>query len=83
MSSGSWYTSKLYDKIIKMPSKSHETIPLKMFSLCDLKENFAKRNVAKFRTFEQCRNVKTDERHFGSRNFLPIDIYIKLFNKSQ
>jgi hypothetical protein len=29
MSSGSCLTSKLYDKIIKMPSKSHETIPLK------------------------------------------------------
>jgi hypothetical protein len=28
MSSGSCLTSKLYDKIIKMPSKSHETIPL-------------------------------------------------------
>jgi hypothetical protein len=25
-------TSKLYDKIIHMPSKSHETIPLKLFS---------------------------------------------------
>jgi hypothetical protein len=29
MSSGSSLTSKLYDKIIKMLSKSHETIPLK------------------------------------------------------
>jgi hypothetical protein len=29
MPSGSCLTSKLYDKIIKMPSKSHETIPLK------------------------------------------------------
>jgi hypothetical protein len=28
MSSGSKLTSKLYDKIIKMLSKSHETIPL-------------------------------------------------------
>jgi hypothetical protein len=28
MSSGSCLTSKLYDKIIKMPSKAHETIPL-------------------------------------------------------
>jgi hypothetical protein len=28
MSSGSCLTSKLHDKIIKMPSKSHETIPL-------------------------------------------------------
>jgi hypothetical protein len=28
MSSGSSLTSKLYDKIIKMLSKSHETIPL-------------------------------------------------------
>jgi hypothetical protein len=28
MVSGSDLTSKLYDKIIKMPSKSHETIPL-------------------------------------------------------
>jgi hypothetical protein len=28
MSSGSSVTSKLYDKIIKMLSKSHETIPL-------------------------------------------------------
>jgi hypothetical protein len=34
MCSGSCLTSKLYDKIIKMPSKSHETIPLKA-----LKEN--------------------------------------------
>jgi hypothetical protein len=30
MSSGSCLTSKLCDKIIKMPSKSHETIPLKV-----------------------------------------------------
>jgi hypothetical protein len=30
MSSGSCITSKLYDKIIKMSSKSHETIPLKI-----------------------------------------------------
>jgi hypothetical protein len=30
MSSGSCLTSKLYDKIIKMPSKSHETIPLNL-----------------------------------------------------
>jgi hypothetical protein len=29
MSSGSCLTSKLYDKIIKMPSKFHEAIPLK------------------------------------------------------
>jgi hypothetical protein len=29
MSSGSSLTSKLYDKIIKMISKSHETIPLR------------------------------------------------------
>jgi hypothetical protein len=29
MSSGSSLTSKLYDKIIKMLSKSHETIPLR------------------------------------------------------
>jgi hypothetical protein len=28
MCSGSSLTSTLYDKIIKMPSKSHETIPL-------------------------------------------------------
>jgi hypothetical protein len=28
MSSGSSLTSKLYDKIIKMLSKSHETIPV-------------------------------------------------------
>jgi hypothetical protein len=28
MSSGSSLTSKLYDKIIKILSKSHETIPL-------------------------------------------------------
>jgi hypothetical protein len=35
MPSGSCLTSKLYDKIIKMPSKSHETIPLK-------NENYAK-----------------------------------------
>jgi hypothetical protein len=28
MSSGSCLTSKLYDKIIKMPSESHENIPL-------------------------------------------------------
>jgi hypothetical protein len=28
MPSGRCLTSKLYDKIIKMPSKSHETIPL-------------------------------------------------------
>jgi hypothetical protein len=32
MSSGSSLTSKLYDKIIKMLSKSHETIPLSPFS---------------------------------------------------
>jgi hypothetical protein len=31
MSIGSCVTSKLYDKIIKMPSKSHETIPLKQW----------------------------------------------------
>jgi hypothetical protein len=29
ISSGSCLTSKLYDKIIKMPSKSHKTIPLR------------------------------------------------------
>jgi hypothetical protein len=29
MSSGSCLISKLYDKIIKMPSKYHENIPLK------------------------------------------------------
>jgi hypothetical protein len=29
MSSGSWVTSKLYDKIKKMPSKYHETIPFR------------------------------------------------------
>jgi hypothetical protein len=29
MYSGSCLTSKLYDKIKKMPLKSHETIPLK------------------------------------------------------
>jgi hypothetical protein len=29
MSSGSSLTSKLYDKIIKIISKSHETIPLR------------------------------------------------------
>jgi hypothetical protein len=39
MSSGSILTSKLYDKIIKMLSKSHETIPLKegkqkQYSVC-------------------------------------------------
>jgi hypothetical protein len=28
MSRGSCLSSKLYDKIIKMPTKSHETIPL-------------------------------------------------------
>jgi hypothetical protein len=28
VSSGNCLTSKLYDKIIKMPSKSHESIPL-------------------------------------------------------
>jgi hypothetical protein len=33
MSTGSCLTSKLYDKIIKMPSKSHETIPLKISEL--------------------------------------------------
>jgi hypothetical protein len=41
MSSGSCLTSKLYDKIIKMPSKSHETIPLRTFTLkitCDRKK---------------------------------------------
>jgi hypothetical protein len=31
MSSGSCLTSKLHDKIIKMSSKSHETIPLSRF----------------------------------------------------
>jgi hypothetical protein len=31
MPSGSCLTSKLYDKIIKMPSKSHETIPLNQY----------------------------------------------------
>jgi hypothetical protein len=30
MSSGSSLTSKLHDKIIKMLSKSHETIPLRL-----------------------------------------------------
>jgi hypothetical protein len=30
MPSGSCLTSKIYDKIIKMPSKSHETIPLRL-----------------------------------------------------
>jgi hypothetical protein len=30
MFTGSCLTSKLYNKIIKMPSKSHETIPLIM-----------------------------------------------------
>jgi hypothetical protein len=29
MSSGSCLIYKLYDKILKMPSKSHDTIPLK------------------------------------------------------
>jgi hypothetical protein len=33
MSSGSCLTSKLYDKVIKMPSKSHETIPLNCWNL--------------------------------------------------
>jgi hypothetical protein len=27
-------TSKLYDKIIKIPSKSHETIPLRWLTIC-------------------------------------------------
>jgi hypothetical protein len=31
MSSGSCLSTKLYDKIIKMPSKSHETIPLSRY----------------------------------------------------
>jgi hypothetical protein len=34
MSSGSSLTSKLYDKIIKMLSKSHETIPLNSLASC-------------------------------------------------
>jgi hypothetical protein len=33
MSSGSCLTSKLYDKIIKMLSNSHEAIPLRVVSL--------------------------------------------------
>jgi hypothetical protein len=37
MSSGTSLTSKLYDKIIKMLSKSHETIPLSPYSLSVLK----------------------------------------------
>jgi hypothetical protein len=32
MWSGACLTSKLYDKIIKTPSKSHETIPLRILS---------------------------------------------------
>jgi hypothetical protein len=36
MSSGSCLTSKLYDKIIKMPSKSHENIPLSPAIFCPL-----------------------------------------------
>jgi hypothetical protein len=41
MSSGSSLTSKLYDKIIKMLSKSHETIPLtsRTFSFTDCRLN--------------------------------------------
>jgi hypothetical protein len=35
MPSGSCLISKLYDKIIKMPSKSHETIPLSM-QFCEI-----------------------------------------------
>jgi hypothetical protein len=33
MSSGSCLTSKLYDKFIKMQSKSHETISLRFLNL--------------------------------------------------
>jgi hypothetical protein len=50
MTSGSCLTSKLYDKIIKMPSKSHETIPLmnhfevpifaKLFSCCHTEHRY-------------------------------------------
>jgi hypothetical protein len=36
MSSGSYLTSKLNDKIIKMPSKFHETIPLSHHMVRDL-----------------------------------------------
>jgi hypothetical protein len=40
MSSGSCLTSKLFDKIIKIPSKSHETIPLKQGSArLDVRKN--------------------------------------------
>jgi hypothetical protein len=43
MSSGSSLTSKLYDKIIKMLSKSHETIPL--IFLCDTKDRAEKKKL--------------------------------------
>jgi hypothetical protein len=42
MSSGSCLTSKLYDKILKMPSKSHETIPLNVFSIAGYLQDSAK-----------------------------------------
>jgi hypothetical protein len=39
MSSGSCLTSKLYDKIIKMPSKSHDTIPCNLNMKTDVQYN--------------------------------------------
>jgi hypothetical protein len=38
MSSGTCLTSKLYDTIIKMPSKSHETIPLMQWQLLHMSD---------------------------------------------
>jgi hypothetical protein len=39
MSSGSCLTSKLYDKIIKVPSKSHEAIPLNPIKTSAIRQN--------------------------------------------
>jgi hypothetical protein len=45
MSSGTGPTSKLYDKIIKRPSISHETIPLRTFSFILLKQSPEKKQI--------------------------------------
>jgi hypothetical protein len=57
MSSGSSLTSKLYDKIIKMLSKSHETIPLSPESTCKFKADF-----------QSCYHV-----HVGYRNRIELE----------
>jgi hypothetical protein len=52
MSSGSSLTSKLYDKIIKMLSKSHETIPLIGVIFCGYYGYLTLRSV--YYAFESC-----------------------------